>query len=892
MPPKKPVKVSESRDLVPVGPRHVSAKTRVSRRNEDGLLPTTARAIVLRNGKHGAMGTGELMSTRKVSGREKLDLLGEDLIAKSKTALGTPFRLQQCLNIADSQFNVYLDSILELQDHETFYNAFSREIYSRMSSTTTTKGQADPLKNRPLVMTALGTRIHNSYMLTSAWRFIRDGLETLDQEGIADDRVRVQLRDDPDLRTQYLILYDIVNVLVDALQANFSVLATKTAHFSQYFKTVEGSDPDDPDIAFDWASLKTSYKSFVDSIVIELCLPHSQFPKYILTSILEDAVDEAPGESKRFPQALWDALGDLSVAVKLQEILEAPLLGPDGEKWRKLPRESPEEFIRWVEAQSSSDEASKTFEANGLDIIFPLENTKKRNVLDMMWRRINAAYEKSTGANLETLWQLGNETKRVPYWGTRNPPNINDDAKGLVPYKATKETGKKGQKRLAITNDAASDGGSMPSLETVSDSSEGDEDGPVHPGSDEWETDDEDDGDDEYGDSDYDTEEEEEMKIYARMAMDTAYSHPDFMDQRNPTNDKMLAEERKDNPFLKLLGSLRGRMFSANPKLKTTGRGEPRQPSGTLPTYRPAPPATDAASKSRNVTVEEVEDEDAPTEAAKKKKKKPKKKKKKPTAATDPGRASPQPDAAPVALAPSETLPAPAQTQAPVTPATPSAKTKPTPPKSPPPKSPPRKSPPLTSRSTLGSGSTATLANMSTASLDITRQQTAQSAHSYLQSEHIKDQKTKIKSRPEHGNLQSITEKKGFLSRFGKKKDNVSPEEKEREKQSMSKWFGNLTKKASEGMHQILHTQGKQSVKPMKWDHFVKIMKEMGFSYDPSTAGSSVRFDPPGGEARSISFHKPHPDSTIDPITLTLWGKKLKDYYGWSEEIFLHHAGA
>ena len=33
-------------------------------------------------------------------------------------------------------------------------------------------------------------------------------------------------------------------------------------------------------------------------------------------------------------------------------------------------------------------------------------------------------------------------------------------------------------------------------------------------------------------------------------------------------------------------------------------------------------------------------------------------------------------------------------------------------------------------------------------------------------------------------------------------------------------------------------------------------MREMGFEIDPSTAGSSVRFDPPNKMDRSITFHK------------------------------------
>lgn len=66
---------SNRTDLVKVGSRQVQVK-HPTRLDENGLLPSTARALVLRNGKQGAMGTGELMSLRKPIGREKLDLLG------------------------------------------------------------------------------------------------------------------------------------------------------------------------------------------------------------------------------------------------------------------------------------------------------------------------------------------------------------------------------------------------------------------------------------------------------------------------------------------------------------------------------------------------------------------------------------------------------------------------------------------------------------------------------------------------------------------------------------------------------------------------------------------------------------------------------------------------
>jgi hypothetical protein len=72
--PTQPPVLPASRDLVPVGPRHVQTKYQ-GKRDENGLKPSTSRALILRNGKFGARGTGEIMLAGRMSGREKLDLL-------------------------------------------------------------------------------------------------------------------------------------------------------------------------------------------------------------------------------------------------------------------------------------------------------------------------------------------------------------------------------------------------------------------------------------------------------------------------------------------------------------------------------------------------------------------------------------------------------------------------------------------------------------------------------------------------------------------------------------------------------------------------------------------------------------------------------------------------
>jgi hypothetical protein len=114
-----------SRQLVPLAPRQaVPANPRQSKRAANGDLPTTARALVLRNGKFGSRGTGEIvLATGKLTGREKLDLLAgqfttishlirycndhvlDDLVhKKSKGTVLAPFRLEHCLKTAESQF--------------------------------------------------------------------------------------------------------------------------------------------------------------------------------------------------------------------------------------------------------------------------------------------------------------------------------------------------------------------------------------------------------------------------------------------------------------------------------------------------------------------------------------------------------------------------------------------------------------------------------------------------------------------------------------------------------------------------------------------------------------------------------------------------------------------
>lgn len=124
-------------------------------------------------------------------------------------------------------------------------------------------------------------------------------------------------------------------------------------------------------------------------------------------------------------------------------------------------------------------------------------------------------------------------------------------------------SGKKSTKKtLAITNGDDSDG-SMPELQSVSNSSDTDSD-----------SDSDSDSDMEYDDDDaesgYNTEEEDELRELLREAMDAAVENDLFQSTNVPPEiDPFSEEDRKGNPFLKLLGSLRG-MSIFSPEFRRT----------------------------------------------------------------------------------------------------------------------------------------------------------------------------------------------------------------------------------------------------------------------------------------------------------------------------------
>ncbi len=121
-------------------------------------------------------------------------------------------------------------------------------------------------------------------------------------------------------------------------------------------------------------------------------------------------------------------------------------------------------------------------------------------------------------------------------------------------------------------------------------------------------------------------------------------------------------------------------------------------------------------------------------------------------------------------------------------------------------------------------------------------EQTAQSAHKYLQTEGLAGGKQKVKTRSAMGNLGNLDgipeqgKKHRFWSAFAKKdkgrevrnieeSDDEDDEDEEAKRERKKGVFAGLSRRTSELMHQLLRTSEdkKQGLADMRWEKFVKV---------------------------------------------------------------------
>ncbi|KZV80369.1 hypothetical protein EXIGLDRAFT_705504 [Exidia glandulosa HHB12029] len=749
------------------------------------------------------------------------------------------------------------------------------------------KEKHDFFKDKTFVATQVSARIHNLFYVASAWRMIWTILVHI-AELIRDDLpIRQQLSGNDRLRSYFLVLYDCINDVIEVGKQQVSQLIIASPFYSQYFALNK-----DGTVHFNPDHIRDAHKSLLTTIMLELALTDSTYPLNVLMSCLGDSVADAPKGKHRISQSLWDAVGDLSIAVDFRGELDAALIDPaaDFKKWFNSAPEFPEGYKKYKEAIPLSEEASQMID-RFKDIIYPLERTENSRTLLMLWNAINDNYATVAGKSIEALWLLEGAWEQTPKWSTYFLPDLNEesdpdsrfDQKRLQLHKKAKGRNAAPSKpRLMITNTAAndeSDDDDLPELLDVSDSSEEDDSD-----SDEYEEEDEDD------ESDYDEDDMEQLDDLMREALEHQFQSP----EDNPN----VPTDIENNPFIRMMKSLKGRWASLDPRSKSTGHapapdprmkvrpekpvyGPPRPPPKAEPSKKP-PPAPPQPSSTK-ATVEEVVDEEAGGVSAAKKKKK--KKKKKPAKKTD-SEAIAQGEAAGASATPA-TPPPPSPTPSPApSPAKPAAEKK-APPK-------PAKVNPLVKEYDP---------SMSLLSLSL-GPETAQSARSYL-NQQAAESKVKVKSRP---NEPPAPEKRSLFSRLRRQQDDELDEtdKKKDPKKSSTRWgmFSGLKSKASKTLRMIIApSKDERGKKSIRWEDFERAMVNLGFTVDGSTAGSSVRFTPRSGESVSsgivsgddeltetrckpITFHKPHPDSTIHPVMLLEFSKRLKEKYGWSEEMF------
>lgn len=77
---------------------------------------------------------------------------------------------------------------------------------------------------------------------------------------------------------------------------------------------------------------------------------------------------------------------------------------------------------------------------------------------------------------------------------------------------------------------------------------------------------------------------------------------------------------------------------------------------------------------------------------------------------------------------------------------------------------------------------------------------------------------------------------------------------------------------------------GENLKKSFEWNHFVDAMIDADFSVEEGS-GSAVCFRSNDGLG-SVSFHRPHPDTVINPIMFINMGKRMRKWFGWNRDIF------
>ncbi|CAE6373255.1 unnamed protein product [Rhizoctonia solani] len=905
--------VVSSRALVPIGRRIRNApedsdasKAIVLRRKQQDDSEDLSKALIIRPSDDAKDDRQALVLYRKKGAQEML----RELVAwhKSSTLL-PPFKLEDLLRIADSQFMACLGELQNLQDPLYFFDDITETIqHTREYVLFTEHGDNDPMQNPQFVTSAIAYRIHNAYFKTAAWKHVRDHAKLLKDLELDDSNIFSQIKAKPALATAYLELHGMLKLIEASGQKELGLLAASTKHYMKHVKESNNGLVWDPE-----PGLKL-HKSLVDTIIIEMVFPQARYELSILMLCLRDAI--ALGDYKttdRFDQAVFDAIGDLSVTLQLLDMTESPLSSQEAKTWRaKQPTNVTDAFSATYRASMSA--ASHV--AGIANLVVPLTKTKTPATLEKMWDTINQTYVARAGMDVDILWGLEDSMNPDPQWSAwalTSTKSGDDEAdknrRALVRKNRPREDLPERKQRLLAIALEPTESDEIPGL--ISDSEE--------EYSDDYETEDD-------GFSEDDGIGEDEQNYWDQLVRN--YKEEERKRELEKAKEKEKSPEGRSNPFKTLFRSLKGRFLTKDPVLSV--EPQPLQPDfesddedehGDHPTkkkkkkktkkkaggaaggdddlpalippypYRKAPPDmpaliplsvanerlkakhTSAAPAARvevqkpNVTLEELEDPDANAAGGGGGGKKKKKKKKKAKKAGEPEQQDDEED---------DEVPA-----RPFTPPATSASTA---------KSPKTKGAKSPKSSSGGVGGAA--ASMS--SLYTPQPETAQSAQSYLKSEGIAP-KSKAKSRPDG---ESKIDKLGsFMSRtFGRRKEEEQEQEQDEDERSgvaerLASYMKSVRSKAIPVWEKILGVDDSKGQGGLEWNDFVKAMIELGFEYDESSAGSRVRFDPPDKKDKSYTVHKPHPDPWLPPKRVKDIARDLRKIYGFDDKMLAGLSG-
>ncbi|EME89624.1 uncharacterized protein MYCFIDRAFT_171051 [Pseudocercospora fijiensis CIRAD86] len=133
----------------------------------------------------------------------------------------------------------------------------------------------------------------------------------------------------------------------------------------------------------------------------------------------------------------------------------------------------------------------------------------------------------------------------------------------------------------------------------------------------------------------------------------------------------------------------------------------------------------------------------------------------------------------------------------------------------------------------------------------------------------VQQVKEKKKSRPLHSDLQTLSIAEPHQESFTTPQETIAVD------------------KTSLTVFRRMYASALAKKGHINWDDFVAALIDIGFSVMPNS-GSAVTFKEKSGKG-SIVFHRPHPDSHIDPIMLKSMGKRLRKWFGYDKETFIEH---